>query len=145
MPAMIATAKFPNEVEKQVMAVLNDAYGSDEIILYIDDFASLLGSPMRGGMNMGATFKAFLERNGISVIASITPEEMHQFYENNRALIRFFSIIEVEEPEIEQASLLLKDAVKQLEQEHGITYEPAAIEAAVRCPTVHPPDIAAQR
>lgn len=140
LPAIIAMAKFPTEVEKQVMAVLNDAHGSDEVVLYIDDFGSLLGSPMRGGMNMGATFKAFLEKNGISVIASITPEEMHQFYENNRALLRFFSVIEVDEPEIEQASILLKDAVKQLEQGHGITYEPAAIEAAVRLTIQYIPD-----
>jgi ATP-dependent Clp protease ATP-binding subunit ClpA len=90
LPAMISMAKFPNEVEKQVMAVLNEAYGSDEIVLYIDDFSSLLGSPMRGGMNMGATFKAFIEKNGISIVASITPEEMHLLYESNRNLLRFF-------------------------------------------------------
>lgn len=140
LPAIIAAAKFPTEVEKQVMAVLNDAYGSDEIVLYVDDFGSLLASPMRGGMNMGATFKAFIERNGLSIIASITPEELHQLYENNRSLLRFFSIIEVEEPETEQASVLLKDAVKQLEHEHGITFEPAAVDASVRLTTQYIPD-----
>ena len=140
LPAIIAMAKFPTDVEKQVMAVLNDAYGSDEVVLYIDDFGSLLGSPMRGGMNMGATFKAFLERNGISVIASINPEELHQLYENNRSLLRFFSVIEVEEPEIEQALVLLNDAVKQLEQEHGVTFEPAALDAAIRLTTQYIPD-----
>ncbi len=140
LPAIIALSKFPNEIEKNVMSVLNDAYGSDEIVLYIDDFGSLLGSPMRGGLNMGATFKAFLERDGISVIASISPDEMHQLYENNKSLLRFFSIIEVDEPETDKASLLLKDAVKQLEQGHGITYEPAAIEAAVRLTIQYIPD-----
>ena len=140
LPAIISTAKFPTEVEKQVMAVLNDAYGSDEIILYIDDFGSLLGSPMRGGMNMGATFKAFLERNGVSIIASITPDEMHQMYENSRGILRFFSIIEVEEPEVEQATILLKDAVKQLEREHGITIDPSALEAVIRLTLQYIPD-----
>ncbi|MCC7303906.1 ATP-dependent Clp protease ATP-binding subunit [bacterium] len=140
LPAIIATAKFPPDVEKQVMSVLNDAYGSEEIVLYIDDFGSLLNSPMRGGMNMGATFKAFLERNGMNIIASVTPEEMNYLYENNRALLRFFSVIEVEEPDTEESSQLLKDAVNQLEQGHGITYDPAAIEAAVRLTTQYIPD-----
>lgn len=140
LPAIIATAKFPTEIEKQVMAVLNDAYGSEEIVLYFDDFATLLGTPIRGGLNMGATFKAFLERNEISIIASISPEELHQMYENNRALLRFFSVIEVEEPAQDQTSSLLKDAVKQLELDHGIVYEPAAIDAAVRLTTQYIPD-----
>jgi ATP-dependent Clp protease ATP-binding subunit ClpC len=140
LPAIIATAKFPTEIEKQVMAVLNDAYGSDEIVLYFDDFATLLGTPIRGGLNMGATFKAFLERNEVSIIASISPEELHQMYENNRALLRFFSVIEVEEPAQDQTSTLLKDAVKQLELDHGIVYEAAAIDAAVRLTTQYIPD-----
>jgi ATP-dependent Clp protease ATP-binding subunit ClpC len=140
LPAMISMAKFPNEVEKQVMAVLNDAYGSDEIVLYLDDFASLLGSPMRGGMNMGATFKAFIERNGLSIIASMTPDELHNMYENNRSLLRFFSIIDVEEPDTESATVLLKDAVKQLEREHNITITPEAQESVVRLTAQYIPD-----
>ncbi|WKZ24304.1 MAG: ATP-dependent Clp protease ATP-binding subunit [Candidatus Dojkabacteria bacterium] len=139
-PAIIAAAKFPTDVEKQVMAVLNEVYGAEEIILYIDDFSSLLAPPMRGGLNMGATFKAFLERNAMSIIASISPEEMSWMYEHNRSLLRFFSIIEVEEPETEKATGLLKDAVKQLEQEHGVTFESAAIDAAVRLTTQYIPD-----
>lgn len=140
LPAIIASAKFPTEIEKQVMAVLNDAFGAEEIVLYIDDFSTLLGSPIRGGLNMGSTFKTFLERNQISIIASITPEEMSQLYENNRSLLRFFSVIEVEEPELERTTNLLKDAVKQLEQDHGVVFESAAVDAAVSLTTQYIPD-----
>lgn len=140
LPAIIALSKFPNEVEKQVMAVLNDAYGSEELVLYIDDFATLLASPIRGGMNMGSTFKAFLEKNGLSIIAAMTPEEMHQLYETNKSLLRFFSVIEIEEPEVENATTLLKDAVKALEKEHNIVIQPGAVESVIRLTSQYIPD-----
>lgn len=140
LPAIIAQSKFPSEIEKQIMAVLNDAYGSEEIILYIDDFSSLMAPAFRGGLNMGATFKSFLERNALSIIASITPEEMHQLYEANRSLLRFFSVIEVEEPGVDDATTLLRDAVKQLEREHNITIEPGAVESVIRLTSQYIPD-----
>lgn len=133
--AIVALSKFPNEIEKQVMAILNEAYGNPNIILYIDDLGIFLQSPARGGLGMGAAFKSFLEHGQLSMIVAGTPEDYQLLYENGRSLIRFFSIIDVEEPNDGDLDKIMKTVVKDIETKQKVKILPEALALAIRLST----------
>lgn len=140
MAAIIAMSKFPNEIDKQVLTVLNEIHGMEDVILYIDDFNSLVSSPMRGGLNMSASLKLFLESQGITLMVSMQDDDYRNFIENNKQLARFFSLIEIEEPTADEASKMIKDTVKQIEKEKKVKFEAGAVEASIRLTNTYIPD-----
>jgi len=135
IPAMASVAKFPSDIEKNVMAVLNEAFGVEDIVLLIEDFMTIIAPHIRGGLNMRSTLKTFLDRNNMNIIVTITPEELKSLEDNFKGILRFFSIIKMPELGIEEAGKLLKDAIKQLEKDHNVDILPEAVDSVVSLTT----------
>lgn len=138
--AVIASAKFPGEMDKQIMAVLNEIYGQEDAVLYIDDFNVLANSPMKGGLSMGTSMKIFLENNGVRLIATLNDEDYRAFIESNRSVARFFNVIEMEEPSTEDTVIIMKNSVKEIEKNHNVKIHPSAIDTAVKLSSSYIPD-----
>jgi ATP-dependent Clp protease ATP-binding subunit ClpC len=131
IPAMVAMAKFPNEMDKQILSVLNEAYGDKNIILYFDDMHTLVGNQMRGGLNMAMSMKPFLESGEVSIIATMPEDEYRSLVDSQRGFFRYFTVIEITEPSEEEAISMIKDEIKDLEKKHNVKVDESAIKAAV--------------
>ncbi|WKZ29761.1 MAG: ATP-dependent Clp protease ATP-binding subunit [Candidatus Dojkabacteria bacterium] len=131
IPAMIAMAKFPNELDKQVLNILNEAYGDDSAVLFFDDIHTLIGSQMRGGMNMAMSMKPFLESGEVNIIATMPDDEYRALSDSQRGFFRYFTVIEMTEPSEDEAVAMIKDEVKELEKKHKVKIDENAVKAAV--------------
>jgi len=139
-PAIVALSKFPTEVDKQVLGVMNELYGEKDTALYIDDLSQLVSSPMRGGLSMGAGIKSFLENGGLTLIATMSDDEYRIFSENNRSLVRLFNVVEVAEPSFDETQDAIMQAVVQIEKKHGVKVEKSAVDAAIRLSSQYLPE-----
>ena len=100
------------------------------IVLFIDEVHTLF----TGGDapdDLGHELKASLARGELPCIGATTDVEYRKYVERDAALARRFSPIHIAEPSAEDAIEILRGIAPRYEVHHGITYEPAAVEAAV--------------
>ena len=130
---MIAGTQYRGQFEERVKEVLEALIKKGKCILFIDEAHTLKGA---GGGNSGGTdfanmLKPYLGRGKLKVIASTTWEEYNQSFEKDRALMRRFYHITVDEPTPELAKEILTASAKYYEEFHGCKFTHAAIDNAV--------------
>ncbi|MBL96882.1 MAG: ATP-dependent Clp protease ATP-binding subunit ClpA [Legionellales bacterium] len=130
---MIAGTQYRGQFEERVKEVLEALIKKGKCILFIDEAHTLKGA---GGGNSGGTdfanmLKPYLGRGKLKVIASTTWEEYNQSFEKDRALMRRFYHITVDEPTPELAKEILTASAKYYEQFHGCKFTQEAIDNAV--------------
>jgi|GEM_PF-1466516 len=140
IPAIVALSKFPNEVDKQILAVMNELYGERDTALYIDDLSQLISSPMRGGLSMGAGIKSFIENDGLTIITTMADDEFRAFADSNRSLVRFFNVVEIDEPSPVESKSAVMRAVTDIKEKHQVKIEDDAIETAIRLSAQYMPE-----
>ncbi len=133
MGALLAGTRFRGDFEERVSKVLAALRKKDKVILFIDEIHTLVGAGAVNGGSMDASnmLKPVLAKGDIRVIGATTHEEYRKFFERDRALIRRFQKIEVDEPDEEQALAILTGLAPKYESYHKVTYSPAALKAAV--------------
>ena len=130
---MIAGTQYRGQFEERVKEVLEALIKKGKCILFIDEAHTLKGA---GGGNSGGTdfanmLKPYLGRGKLKVIASTTWEEYNQSFEKDRALMRRFYHITVDEPSPELAKEILTASAKYYEEFHGCKFTHEAINNAV--------------
>ena len=132
--AMLAGSKYRGDFEERVKAVLAALEKKGKIILFIDEAHMMNGAgAANGGSNdMANMLKPMLTKGVIKLIASTTWEEYRKHFENDRALMRRFQRVTIEEPTAEMAVKILKGLKKYYEQHHNVKISDAAIEQAVK-------------
>ena len=120
--AMLAGSKYRGDFEERVKAVLAALEKKGKIILFIDEAHMMNGAgAANGGSNdMANMLKPMLTKGVIKLIASTTWEEYRKHFENDRALMRRFQRVTIEEPTAEMAVKILKGLKKYYEQHHNI-------------------------
>jgi ATP-dependent Clp protease ATP-binding subunit ClpA len=132
--ALLAGSKYRGDFEERVKAVLAALEKKGKIILFIDEAHMMNGAGAANGSSndMANMLKPILTKGVLKLIASTTWEEYRKHFEGDRALMRRFQRVTVEEPTPEMAVKILKGLKKYYEQHHNVKISDAAIEQAVK-------------
>ena len=133
--AMLAGSKYRGDFEERFKMVLKALGGKGKTILFIDE-AHMISGAGAGGSNssndLANMMKPALSKGNIKVVASTTWEEYRKYFEKDRALMRRFQRITIDEPTPEMAIEILKGIKKYYEKHHNATITDAAVETAVK-------------
>ena len=133
--AMLAGSKYRGDFEERFKLVLKALQGKGKTVLFIDEAHMISGAGAGGQGNandLANMMKPALSKGNIKVVASTTWEEYRKYFEKDRALMRRFQRITVDEPTPEMAVEILKGIKKYYEKHHGAEITDAAIETAVK-------------
>lgn len=133
LTAMLAGAKYRGDFEERLKSVIEEAAGCKNIILFIDELHSIVGTgAAEGAIDAANILKPQLARGEICLIGATTTEEYRRFIEKDSALERRFQPVLVEQPDEQQSIAILKGMRRSYEQHHCVTITDGALEEAVR-------------
>lgn len=132
--SMLAGSKYRGDFEERFKAVLKGLQKKGKTILFIDEahMISGAGAANNSSNDLANMMKPALSKGSIKVVASTTWEEYRKHFEKDRALMRRFQRVTIEEPTSDMAMDILKGIKKYYEQFHDVTIEDSAIVAAVK-------------
>ena len=132
--ALLAGSKYRGDFEERVKAVLTALEKKGKIILFIDEAHMMNGAGAANGSSndMANMLKPILTKGVLKLIASTTWEEYRKHFESDRALMRRFQRVTIEEPTADMAVKILKGLKKYYEQHHNVKISDAAIDQAVK-------------
>jgi len=133
--AMLAGSKYRGDFEERLKLVLNGLQKKGKTIMFIDEAHMMSGAGAGGkesSNDLANMLKPALTKGDIKVVASTTWEEYRKHFEKDRALMRRFQRVTVDEPSREVAVDILKGIKKYYEDHHSATITDEAIEAAVK-------------
>ena len=133
MGALIAGAKYKGEFEERLKGVVKEVIHSDgEIILFIDEIHTLVGAGGgEGAMDAANILKPALARGELRAVGATTLNEYQKYFEKDKALVRRFQTVLVDEPDTEDAIAILRGIKEKYENHHKVIIKDAAIIAAV--------------
>ena len=141
--SLVAGTKYRGEFEERLKEIINAAKHLPGTILFIDEAHQMKGAGA-GGSASGPDFmqmlKPALTKGELKVIASTTWEEFTQSFEKDRAFMRRFHRLTVEEPTPEVAKEILKGLNKYFMDFHKAKIYSEALDAAVDLSVRHQPD-----
>lgn len=131
--AMIAGTKYRGEFETRMKALLKELSRSDgKYILFIDELHTLVGAgAAEGAIDASNLLKPALARGELKAIGATTLKEYQKYIEQDAALERRFQPIFVQEPNIDDATAMLRGIKEKYEVHHGVKIKDSAIKAAV--------------
>lgn len=132
--SMLAGSKYRGDFEERLKTIINAIERRGKCILFIDEAHMMNGAgTSNGGSNdMANMLKSALGKGGIKVIASTTWEEYRKHFEKDRALMRRFQKVVIDEPDESTAIKILKGLKKYYEKHHNIKITNQAIVDAVK-------------
>ncbi|MDR0802935.1 ATP-dependent chaperone ClpB [Fluviicola sp.] len=133
MGALVAGAKYKGEFEERLKAVVKEVTSADgEIILFIDEIHTLVGAGGgEGAMDAANILKPALARGELRAVGATTLNEYQKYFEKDKALVRRFQPVFVDEPDTEDAISILRGIKEKYENHHKVLIKDAAIIAAV--------------
>ena len=134
MAGLIAGAKFKGEFEERLKAIIKEVAASNgEIILFIDEIHTLIGAgSSQGGVDAANILKPALARGELRTIGATTLEEYQKYFEKDRALVRRFQTVLIEEPSVEETISILRGLQDRYEIYHKVEILDEALVAAVQ-------------
>ena len=133
MGALLAGTRYRGDFEERLKAVVNELEKLPHAILFIDEIHTVIGAGATSGGAMDASnlLKPALSSGAIRCIGSTTYKEFRNHFEKDRALLRRFQKIDVNEPTIEDTVKILAGLRSAFEGHHNVRYTPDAIKSAV--------------
>ena len=132
--AMLAGSKYRGDFEERFKMVLKALTKKGKTILFIDEahMISGAGSASNSANDLANMMKPALSKGNIKVVASTTWEEYRKHFEKDRALMRRFQRITVDEPSTEVTLQILKGIKKYYEGFHNVKIKDDALQAAIK-------------
>jgi ATP-dependent Clp protease ATP-binding subunit ClpA len=133
--AMLAGSKYRGDFEERFKQVLKGLSKKGKTILFIDEAHMISGAGAggsQGSNDLANMMKPALSKGNIKVIASTTWEEYRKYFEKDRALMRRFQRITVDEPSQEMTLQILKGLKKYYESHHNVKIKDDALQAAIK-------------
>ncbi|TXI85020.1 MAG: ATP-dependent chaperone ClpB [Crocinitomicaceae bacterium] len=133
MGSLVAGAKYKGEFEERLKAVIKEVTdAAGEIILFIDEIHTLVGAGGgEGAMDAANILKPALARGELRAVGATTLNEYQKYFEKDKALVRRFQTVLVDEPTTEDAISILRGIKEKYENHHKVIIKDAAIIAAV--------------
>ena len=133
MGALLAGTRYRGDFEERLKQVVKEIENHKNAILFIDEIHTVIGAGATSGGAMDASnlLKPALAQGALRCIGSTTYKEYRQYFEKDRALVRRFQKIDVNEPSIPDAIEIIKGLKPYFEEFHKIRYTNDALKAAV--------------
>ena len=132
MAAVVAGTKYRGEFEERIKAIINEAREAGNILLFIDEFHTIIGAGgSEGSMDAANILKPSLSRGEIQVVAATTLDEYRKYIENDAALERRFQSVMIDEPSADDTVQILHGLKKAFEEHHQLEITDESIYAAV--------------
>jgi ATP-dependent Clp protease ATP-binding subunit ClpA len=133
MGSLLAGTRYRGDFEERLKAVMKEIENYKGAILFIDEIHTVIGAGATSGGAMDASnlLKPALQSGTLRCIGSTTYKEYRQHFEKDRALVRRFQKIDVNEPTVEDAIEIMKGLKPYFEEFHKVKYTDEAVTAAV--------------
>ncbi|MBY0432461.1 MAG: AAA family ATPase, partial [Rhodospirillales bacterium] len=133
MGALLAGTRYRGDFEERLKAVVTELENYEGAVLFIDEIHTVIGAGATSGGSMDASnlLKPALASGSLRCIGSTTYKEYRNYFEKDRALVRRFQKIDVNEPTVEDAVKILHGLKPYYEAHHHVRYTSEAIRAAV--------------
>ncbi len=133
MGALLAGTRYRGDFEERLKAVVTELEAQPNAILFIDEIHTVIGAGATSGGAMDASnlLKPALAQGTLRCIGSTTYKEFRVYFEKDRALVRRFQKIDVNEPSQDDAIKILRGLKVNYEKHHKVKYTDEAIRAAV--------------
>ena len=133
MGALLAGTRYRGDFEERLKAVVREIEAYPGAIMFIDEIHTVIGAGATSGGAMDASnlLKPALQNGSLRCIGSTTYKEYRQHFEKDRALVRRFQKIDLQEPSIDDTIAILKGLKPYYEEFHKIRYTNQALKSAV--------------
>jgi ATP-dependent Clp protease ATP-binding subunit ClpA len=133
MGTLLAGTRYRGDFEERLKQVIKEIEAYPGAIMFIDEIHTVIGAGATSGGAMDASnlLKPALASGTVRCIGSTTYKEYRQYFEKDRALVRRFQKIDVNEPTIPDAIEIMKGLKPYFEDYHRLKYTNEAIKAAV--------------
>ncbi|MEO6580639.1 MAG: ATP-dependent Clp protease ATP-binding subunit ClpA [Sphingomicrobium sp.] len=133
MGALLAGTRYRGDFEERLKSVVGELEKLPDAILFIDEIHTVIGAGATSGGAMDASnlLKPALSSGAIRCIGSTTYKEFRNHFEKDRALLRRFQKIDVNEPTVEDTIKIIAGLRSSFESHHKVRYTSDAIKSAV--------------
>ena len=133
MGALLAGTRYRGDFEERLKAVITELEAHEKAILFIDEIHTVIGAGATSGGAMDASnlLKPALASGALRCIGSTTYKEYRNYFEKDRALVRRFQKIDINEPSVEDSIKILQGLRPYYEDHHKVRYTAEAIKSAV--------------
>jgi len=131
MGALVAGTKYRGEFEERLKKVIEEIRSSANCILFIDEMHTIVGAgAAEGAVDAANILKPSLSRGELQTIGATTMDDYRKYVERDPALERRFQPVMVEEPTVEETTLILQGIRTRYEEHHKVTITDEALSAA---------------
>ncbi len=133
LTSMVAGTKYRGQFEERIKGVMDELKKVDDVILFIDELHTLIGTgASAGSMDAANAFKPALARGEIQIIGATTLDEFRENIEKDGALTRRFQQVLIEPPSIEETKEILQKIANSYETYHKVFYSEETIDECVK-------------
>jgi len=115
---LIAGTRFRGDLEERINLLGTALSNIDNVIVFVDEIHTLGTSNSENGMDIFTMLKPMLESNN-KIIGSTTNQEYRKYIENDKGFTRRFSLIKINEPNLDQCFTIIKNTIKKYENYHN--------------------------
>ena len=133
MGALLAGTRYRGDFEERLKSVMKEIEQNENAILFIDEIHTIIGAGATSGGAMDASnlLKPALQSGDLKCIGSTTYKEYRGYFDKDKALVRRFQKIDVREPSVDDAIIILMGLKIKYEDHHKLKYTNEAIKTAV--------------
>ena len=130
---LLAGTRYRGDFEERMQHVLEALEERDDAILFIDEIHMIMGAGAggQGSMDVANMLKPSLEKGKLRCIGSTTYEEFRENFEKDRALLRRFTKVDINEPSVEETKLMLRRVAPLYAKYHKLDINEGAIDLAI--------------
>ena len=135
---LLAGTRYRGDFEERLKVVISGVLAAPDVILFIDELHTIVGAGSReGALDAGDMLKPVLARREFTCIGATTTDEYDKYLSKDKALLRRFQPVRIEEPTIDDAVNIIRGIKDRYEAHHRIRISDAAVVTAVELSAKH--------